>query len=51
MSNAYYQKKNLLEINLKVRFLLLKNFVGSFENDNILSSRSYTVTKSGISSQ
>ena len=38
--------------NLRVRFLALKiAFFGGFENDNILSSKSYTVTKSGISPQ
>ena len=45
-------KKNLKKINLRVRFLALKiAFFGGFENDNILSSKSYTVTKSGISPQ
>ena len=45
-------KKNLKKINLRVRFLPLKiAFFGGFENDNILSSKSYTVTKSGISPQ
>ena len=45
--------KNMLKkINLRVRFLALKiAFLGGFENDNILSSKSYTVTKSGISPQ
>ena len=39
-----------MKINLRVRFLVLKiAFLGGFENDNILSSKSYTVTKSGIS--
>ena len=42
----------LKKINLRVRFLALKiAFLGGFENDNILSSKSYTVTKSGISPQ
>ena len=45
-------KKMLKKINLSVRFLALKiAFFGDFENDNILSSKSYTVTKSGISPQ
>ena len=45
-------KKNLKKINLRVRFLPLKiAFFEGFENDNILSSKSYTVTKSGISPQ
>ena len=45
-------KKNVEEDNLRVRFLPLKiAFFGGFENDNILSSKSYTVTKSGISPQ
>ena len=40
------------KINLRVCFLVLKiAFFGGFENDNILSSKSYTVTKSGISPQ
>ena len=35
-----------------MRFLPLKiAFFEGFENDNILSSKSYTVTKSGISPQ
>ena len=38
--------------NLRVRFLALKiACFGVFENDNVLSSKSYTVTKSGISPQ
>ena len=42
----------LRKINLRVRFLALKiAFFGGFENDNILSSKSYMVTKSGISPQ
>ena len=42
----------LKKINLRVRFLLLKiAFFGGFENDNILSFKSYMVTKSGISPQ
>ena len=42
----------LKKINLRVRFLPLKiAFFGGFKNDNILSSKSYTVTKSGISPQ
>ena len=45
-------KENLKKINLRVHFLLLKIAIfGGFENDNILSSKSYTVTKSGISPQ
>ena len=45
-------KKFLKKINLRVRFLPLKiAFFEGFENDNILSSKSYTVTKSGISPQ
>ena len=44
--------KNLKKINLRVHFLPLKiAFFEGFENDNILSSKSYTVTKSGISPQ
>ena len=43
-------KKNLKKINPRVRFLPLKiAFFGWFENYNILSSKSYMVTKSGIS--
>ena len=42
----------LKKINLRVRFLALEiAFFGGVENDNILSSKSYTVTKSGISPQ
>ena len=42
-------KKKLKKMNLRVRFLALKiAFFGGFENDNILSSKSYTVKKSGI---
>ena len=42
----------LKKINLRVRFLPLKiAFFEGFANDNILSSKSYTVTKSGISPQ
>ncbi len=45
-------KKILKKINLRVRFIPLKiAFFEGFENDNILSSKSYTVTKSGISPQ
>ena len=45
-------KNFLKKINLRVRFLPLKiAFFEGFENDNILSSKSYTVTKSGISPQ
>ena len=52
MSNAYFQKKEMKKINLWVRFLALKIvFFGGFENDNILSSESYTVTKIEISPQ
>ena len=47
LSNFFLKK-----INLRVRFLPLKiAFFEGFENDNILSSKSYTVTKSGISPQ
>ena len=43
-------KKKLKKINIRVHFLALKiAFLGFFENGNILSSKSYTVTKSGIS--
>ena len=43
-------KNFLKKINLRVRFLPLKiAFFGGFENHNILSSKSYTVTRSGIS--
>ena len=43
-------KKMFKKINFRVRFLALKiAFFGGFENDNILSSKSYTVTKSVIS--
>ena len=46
------RKKMLTKINLRVYFLALKiAFLGGFENDNILSSKSYVVTKSGISPQ
>ena len=46
------KKKRLTKINLRVRFLPLEiAFFGGFENDNILGSKSYTVTKSGISPQ
>ena len=42
-------KKKWKKINLRVRFLLLKiEFFGGFENDHIFSSKSYTVTKSGM---
>ena len=42
----------MLKINLRGRFLALKiAFFGVFVNDNILSSKSYMVTKSGISPQ
>ena len=45
-------KNFLKKINLRVRFLPLKiAFFEGFENDNILSSKLYTVTKSGISPQ
>ena len=44
--------KMLKKINLRVRFFALKiAFLGGFENDNILSTKSYMVTKSGISPQ
>ena len=50
--SSLLSKKNLKKINLRVRFLPLKiAFFEGFENDNILSSKSYTVTKSGISPQ
>ena len=50
--SSLLSKKNLKKINLRVRFLPLKiAFFGGFENDNILSFKSYTVTKSGISPQ
>ena len=40
----------LKKINLRVRFLPLKiAFFGGFENDKILSSKSYKVTKRDIS--
>ena len=42
--------KKMKEINLRMCFYCLKLFWG-FENDNILSLKSYTVTKSGISPQ
>ena len=52
VSEYYYRKKKLRKINLRVRFLPLKiAFFGGFQNDNVLSSKSYTVTKSGISPQ
>ena len=42
----------LKKINLRVRFLPLKiAFFEGFENDNILSFKSYMVTKSVISPQ
>ena len=45
-------KNFLKKINLRVHFLPLKiAFFEGFENDNILSSKSYTFTKSGISPQ
>ena len=51
-SNAYYQKFFLKKVNLTVRFLELKiAFFWGVENDNILSLKPYTVTKSGISPQ
>ena len=50
--SSLLSKKNLKKINLRVRFLALKiAFFGGFENDNILSSKSYMVTKSRISHQ
>ena len=43
-------KKKLKKINLRVRFLPLKiAFFGGFENHNILSFKSYMVTRSAIS--
>ena len=45
-------KKKWKKINLMVRFLPLKiMFFKGFENDNILSYKSYNVTKSEISPQ
>ena len=45
-------KKKLQKMNLRVRFLPLKIvFFGGLENNNILSSKSCTVTKSGLSPQ
>ena len=45
-------KKIFKKVNLRLRFLALKiAFLGGFENDKILRSKSYTVTKSGISPQ
>ena len=45
-------KKKLKKINLMVCFIVLKIAVfWVFENVHILSSKSYTVTKSGISPQ
>ena len=45
-------KKNLKKINLRVGFLPIKiAFFGGVENDNILSYKSYMVTKSVISPQ
>ena len=42
----------LKKINPRVCFLALKiAFFGGFENDNIFSSKSYMVTKSGIPPQ
>ena len=42
----------LKKINLRVRFFALNiAFFGGYENDDILSSKSYTVTKSVISPQ
>ena len=50
-SSCSHQKK-LKKINLRVRFLLLKIvYFWVFENYNILSSKSYMVTKSGITPQ
>ena len=48
----FLSKKNLKKINLRVRFFPIKiSFFGGVENDNILCSKSYTVTKSGLSPQ
>ena len=44
-------KTKLLDINLKVRFLQLIIVFWSIENDDIVSSKSYTVTTSEISFQ
>ena len=45
-------KKKLKKINLRLHFLLPKiALFWGFKNDNILSSKSYMVTKSGISTQ
>ena len=45
-------KKMSKKINLSVRFLALKiAFYGGFENDDILSSKSYMVTINEISPQ
>ena len=42
----------LMKINLRLRFLPLKiAFFGGFENENVLSSKSYKVTNSEISPQ
>ena len=46
--------KRFLNIIIKIFFEEDKSkgaFLGLFENDNILSSKSYTVTKSGLSPQ
>ena len=49
MANIHQEQQ---KINLRVRFLPLKiAFFGGFENDSILSSKSYTVTESEISLQ
>ena len=50
--SSLLSKINLKKINLRVRSLALKiAFFGGFENDNIFSYKSYTVTKSRISPQ
>ena len=45
-------KNEMKKINIWVRFLAIKiAYFGVFENDDFLSSKSYMVTKSGISPQ
>ena len=45
-------KRIITKTNFRVQILALKNaFFWGFENDNILSSKSYTVTKIKISPQ
>ena len=50
VGNAYYQKK-MKKIDLTLSLLPKIAFFWGFENDSILSSKPYTVTKSGISPQ